>query len=76
MTDPEANESYQDERMYKSLRAEGMSKGVFFYVQNTLDSLNLEKPKCCSFYSQREEIMNTCKQHFRCFKSTENSKAQ
>lgn len=73
---PQRRRQYQDGRMGKGLRVLSDGEGVFFDAQKALDSLNPETRKSWFFYSQREEIMKSCKQHFCCFKSTENSKAE
>lgn len=66
---PEAKEAAAPQERIRtgecaSLGVVGTHKRVSFYTQKPLDSLNPEKPTCASVYSQREEIMNTCKQFF------------
>lgn len=73
---PQRRRQYQDRRMGKDLSVLSDGEGVFSDAQKALDSLNPEKIESWSLYSQREEIMNSCKQCFYCFKSTENSKAE
>lgn len=73
---PQRRRQYQDGRMGKGLSALSDGEGVFFDAQKALDSLNPETGESWPLHSQREEIMNSCKQHFCCFKSTENGKAE